>query len=173
MSIFQAFIPNMYVNTIHQIHPEELLKKGIQGVLTDLDNTLVRWDQPETTKEVTSWIESLQELGIQVYIISNNSFIRVKEFAEPIQIPYLHKARKPLKKGFRKALQDMKLPASKVALVGDQVLTDVLGGNRMGLYTILVDPIGEKEYFTTKINRRIEKKIVRHLFNKGLITWKR
>ncbi|OEF96371.1 YqeG family HAD IIIA-type phosphatase [Desulfuribacillus alkaliarsenatis] len=169
----KKFIPDLYVTNIHQIKPKDLKKRGIEGVLTDLDNTLVRWDEPATTQEVIQWFKELNDEGIKVVIISNNNEIRVKEFADPMNVSFIHKARKPLKKGFVTGLKMLQLPANKTAVIGDQVLTDVLGGNRMGMYTILVDPIGEKEFLMTKFNRRIEKRIVRHLFKKGLISWTR
>lgn len=171
MSIFKKCIPDLYVTDIHQISVDDLQKRGIKGIMTDLDNTLVRWDQPHTTDEVIQWMNTLQESGIDVVVISNNNEIRVKEFAEPMSIPFIYKAKKPLKKGFREALKMLGLSANQVAVVGDQVMTDVLGGNRHGMYTILVDPIGQKEFITTKINRSIEKRIVRHLHRKGLISW--
>lgn len=173
MSLLEKFIPDLYVTSIHQISAKELKDKGIKGVLTDLDNTLVRWDQPDTTDEVIKWFNQLAEEGIQVIIISNNNELRVRQFAKPLNTVYIHKARKPMKRGFMEGLAKLELPAENVAVIGDQVLTDVFGGNRLGLYTILVDPIGEKEFITTKINRKIERRIVRHLFKKGLISWTR
>ncbi len=171
MSYLNKFIPDVYVTDIYQITPELLKKQGIEGVMTDLDNTLVRWDQPHTTAEVVEWLTTLRAAGIKTLIISNNNQQRVQEFAEPLDISFIHKARKPLQKGFIDGRKQLQLPAKKIAVIGDQVMTDVFGGNRQGMYTILVDPIGEKEFLTTKFNRTLERAIVRHLYRKGLISW--
>jgi len=173
MSLFKKFVPDLYVSNIYQINIEMLKKNGIEGILTDLDNTLVRWDQSDSTDEIVRWFQQLNNEGIKTVIISNNNEMRVRGFVGEMNIPFIHKARKPLGRGFVDGLKTLQLSANKVAVIGDQVLTDVLGGNRQGMYTILVDPIGDKEYITTKINRRIERKIVRYLYRKGLISWVR
>jgi len=173
MSLFKKFVPDLYVSNIHQINIEMLKRNGIEGILTDLDNTLVRWDEPDNTEEVVRWFQQLNNEGIRVVVISNNDETRVRKFIGTMDIPFIHKARKPLGRGFVDGLKTLQLPADKVAVIGDQVLTDVLGGNRQGMYTILVDPIGDKEYITTKINRKIERRIVRYLYRKGLISWVR
>jgi HAD superfamily phosphatase (TIGR01668 family) len=167
--MFSSFVPNQYVPSIYKINLEELKEKGMKSIIVDLDNTLVESDRQDATPLLIEWLERLQELGFQVMIVSNNSKTRVSQFAIPLQIPFIHKARKPLPKCFRKAMIELNSDISHTVMVGDQLLTDVLGGNRMGLYTILVVPISNTEGFFTKMNRRVERFVFRWMEKRGLL----
>lgn len=156
--LLNKLLPKLQVTSIYDIDLPQLWKKGIRGIITDLDNTLVGAKDPQATPELVIWLKQVQEVGFQVAIISNNNRLRVSHFAEPLSIPFISNARKPSRTSFQKALASFQLPAKQVAMLGDQMLTDVLGGNRMGLYTILVQPIAlNDEGFFTRINRRLEK----------------
>lgn len=146
-----------------------LIKQGIKGVITDLDNTLVAWDVADPTGEIVEWISTLQEAGIQVTIISNNNEERVRVFSEPIKVPFEAAARKPSTKAFHRARKRMQLDPREVAVVGDQLLTDVLGGNRGGFYTILVVPIVQTDAKITRFNRAIERRILHYFYKKGYL----
>ncbi|WNQ13406.1 YqeG family HAD IIIA-type phosphatase [Paenibacillus aurantius] len=151
-------IPSQQVNSIYDILLPELWKNGVKGIITDLDNTLVGAKVPLATPELIEWLKHVQQLGFKVVIVSNNRHARVSKFADPLGIPFIFSAKKPSNAAFRRALTMMNLPAEAVAVIGDQMLTDVLGGNRMGLHTILVQPISLlDEGFFTKVNRRLEK----------------
>jgi HAD superfamily phosphatase (TIGR01668 family) len=113
----------------------------------------------------------MKEHGIQVTVVSNNNEQRVKDFADPLGIPFIHSARKPLVRAFKRALTKMNLRAEEVVVIGDQLLTDVLGGNRVGLHTILVVPVARTDGFMTRFNRKIERRIMRNMKKKGLINW--
>lgn len=165
------FLPNEYVKNVYHIQPEELEKRGIKGIITDLDNTLIEWDRPNATPQLEEWFAKMKEHGIQVTVVSNNNEQRVKDFADPLGIPFIHSARKPLVRAFRRALTEMNLRAEEVVVIGDQVLTDVLGGNRVGLHTILVVPVAKTDGFMTRFNRKIERRIMRNMKKKGLINW--
>ena len=156
--MLHKFTPWLRVKTVYEIPLEELWKNGIRGIITDLDNTLVGAKEPLATPELIVWLELVKKMGFKVVIVSNNGELRVRKFAEPLQIPFIHRAKKPTNAAFHKALQWMELSAEQTVVVGDQMLTDVLGGNRMGLHTILVLPIALlDEGFFTKVNRKIEK----------------
>jgi HAD superfamily phosphatase (TIGR01668 family) len=156
--LLHKFTPRLRVKTIYEIPLDELWLNGVRGIITDLDNTLVGAKEPLATPELIGWLELVKQKGFKVVIVSNNAELRVRNFAEPLQIPFIHRAKKPSNAAFHKALQWMELSAVQAVVVGDQMLTDVLGGNRMGLHTILVLPIELlDEGFFTKINRRIEK----------------
>jgi HAD superfamily phosphatase (TIGR01668 family) len=156
--LLHNFTPRLRVNTIYEIPLDELWLNGTRGIITDLDNTLVGAKEPLATPELIVWLEQVKQKGFKVVIVSNNAELRVRNFAEPLHIPFIHRAKKPTNTAFIKALQWMELKAEQAVVVGDQMLTDVLGGNRMGLQTILVLPIAIlDEGFFTKINRRIEK----------------
>jgi len=88
------------VTNIFEITPEKLQELGIRGIITDLDNTLVEWDRADATEELIIWLRIMKESGIRVIIASNNNETRVKHFAEPLGIPYIHKAKKTIAKCF-------------------------------------------------------------------------
>lgn len=165
------FLPSSYVKSVFEINPNELLKMGIKGIITDLDNTLVAWDRKDATPEIIKWFDDMKSHGLKVIIISNNNEERVKFFSEPLGVPFLPKARKPLRRTFKQGLNVMGLKKEEVVVVGDQLLTDVLGGNRAGFYTILVVPVVETDALITKFNRRIERTILNYFRKKGKINW--
>jgi HAD superfamily phosphatase (TIGR01668 family) len=157
--LLTKLVPRLQVNTIYDIDLKALWEQGIRGIITDLDNTLVGAKAPLATPELIDWLKVVAQLGFQVVIVSNNSKIRVTTFAEPLSLPFIFRAKKPTTAAFRKAMQLMNLKPEHTVVIGDQMMTDVLGGNRMGLYTILVLPIarGDEGFFTKLINRSLEK----------------
>ncbi|WP_090871626.1 YqeG family HAD IIIA-type phosphatase [Oceanobacillus limi] len=169
--MLKRFLPNEHVKSIFDIRPKSLKEKGIKGVITDLDNTLVAWDVREATPEVKNWFKEMQDEGIKVTIISNNKEDRVKFFSEPLNTPYVFSARKPLRRAFKIAAKEMGLKREEIVVIGDQLLTDVLGGNSAGLHTILVVPIVETDEKITRINRTIERRILSYFRKKGKIKW--
>ncbi|MCZ8536101.1 MULTISPECIES: YqeG family HAD IIIA-type phosphatase [Paenisporosarcina] len=169
--MYKKFLPSEFVKSVFDISPERLLDKGIRGIITDLDNTLVEWDRPDATPKLVNWLKSMKDAGIQVTIVSNNSEMRVKSFADPLGIPFIYKARKPMGKAFRKALQLMDVKREEVVVIGDQLLTDVVGGNRIKLHTILVLPVAKSDGFFTRFNRLVERRIFKALKRRGYVTW--
>lgn len=165
------FAPDLYVQSIYQIDIKALKARGINTVITDLDNTLVEANNPEYTPKLVKWLDDLQEQGFKVMILSNNSKIRVTEFAEAVTVPYIYRARKPLSSSYKKALKLLNSTAKESVMLGDQMMTDIFGGNRLGFHTILVSPIAEKECINTKINRKLEGIILPLLRKRGLVTW--
>ena len=169
--MYRKFLPNEFVKSVFDISPERLLEKGIRGIITDLDNTLVEWDRPEATPKLVIWFKSMKDAGIQVTIVSNNNELRVKSFADPLGIPFIYKACKPMGKAFIKALNTMDVKREEVVVIGDQLLTDVVGGNRIKLHTILVLPVAKSDGFFTRFNRLVERRIFKALKRKGFVTW--
>lgn len=156
--LLKKLVPRQSVHTIYDIDANHLWGFGVRGIITDLDNTLVGARDPHATPELIEWLNRLQKMGFKVVIVSNNNHGRVSAFAEPLGIPFIHRAKKPWNVSFHRAMKLLGTNARQTAVIGDQMLTDVLGGNRMGLYTILVNPISiNDEGFFTRINRRIEK----------------
>ncbi len=170
-SLLNRFLPNEHVKSVFQIDPLKLKEKGIKAIITDLDNTLVEWDRPHATPKLIDWFENMRKHAIKVTIVSNNKEIRVKDFADPLGIPYLFQARKPLTRAFKKAVELMNVKKEETVVIGDQLLTDVLGGNRSGFYTILVVPVAQSDGFATRFNRKIERRIMNYFRRKGLINW--
>lgn len=169
--VLKHFLPNEHVKSIFDISPKELASRGIKGVITDLDNTLVEWDRPDATPQLIDWFKSMKNEGIMVTIVSNNIEQRVKAFSDPLEIPFIYEARKPMVKAFKKALANMNLQPDEIVVIGDQLLTDVLGGNRSGLHTILVVPVAQTDGFFTRINRRIERRLLSWMKRKGMLYW--
>lgn len=159
----------MIAKSLYDIDIPALQKQGITGIIFDLDNTIIPWDQPAMSPEIILWLQSLLAQNFQLCLVSNNMGKRVKKIAEVFDIPFVARAYKPAKTGFRRAITTMNLTTSQVAVVGDQLFTDVLGGNRLGLYTIWVTPLTTKEFMGTRITRRLEKLAVHLLRNKGLM----
>ncbi len=171
MILYNFLLPDAYVNSVYEITPERLHELGIQGIITDLDNTLVEWDRADATEEIIAWFAQLQDAGIHVIIVSNNNEERVKHFATPLGIPYIHRAKKPLGSAYYAGLLKLRLRRDKVAMVGDQLLTDIFGGKRQKLYTFLVRPVAESDGVVTLFNRFIERRIFNDLKRKGITTW--
>lgn len=159
--------PKMYVSSVTDIDPEDLYSRGIRCVLFDLDNTVVPRDKNELPPEVACWIGKLREKAIKVCVISNNGPGRVSRVSGMEDIPSVCRAIKPRKHPFRKAMNMLGVMPEETAVVGDQVFTDILGGNRLGLYTILVVPMPGKEYWATEmINRRLERLVLSRIKRK-------
>ncbi|WEG14200.1 YqeG family HAD IIIA-type phosphatase [Pullulanibacillus sp. KACC 23026] len=169
--MLKRFLPDQHVSNIYEITPETLKLRGVKGIITDLDNTLVAWDEPHATPELKEWVNRMREAGIQVTIVSNNNERRVRAFCEPMQLPFVSKARKPLTRAFHKAVMEMGLVIDDVVVIGDQLLTDILGGNRLGVHTILVVPVAQSDAWTTRFNRKMERFILGLLRKNGLIHW--
>ncbi|MGM9928596.1 MAG: YqeG family HAD IIIA-type phosphatase [Bacillus sp. (in: firmicutes)] len=169
--MLKLFIPNEHVKSVFDITPESLVKRGVKGIITDLDNTLVEWDRPDATPKLMEWLKEMKAHGILVTIVSNNNEQRVRSFSDPLQIPYIHRARKPLGQAFRASLKQMGIKKEDAVVIGDQLMTDVLGGNRSGLHTILVVPVAQSDGFWTKFNRQLERRILASLRKKGMINW--
>jgi len=139
--------------------PLELLKeRGIDTLIVDVDNTVTEWRGRDVTDAAKDWFLSVKEQGFKACLVSNNnSGERISLIAEKLGIPSLHRAAKPGKNAFVRALKLLDSTPEKTAVIGDQVFTDVLGGNRMGMLTVLVDPISPSEFPGTKIMRFFEK----------------
>ncbi len=169
--LLDKFLPSEYVKSIYDINPEELKKRGIRGIITDLDNTLVEWDRPHATEKLIAWFAEMKRANMKIMIVSNNNEERVRIFSEPLNIPFIHKARKPIGSAFRKAMKIMGLTKEETVMIGDQLLTDIFGGNRAGIYTILVVPVAKSDGFFTKFNRKVERGIMANFKRRGLINW--
>ncbi|MBN2908598.1 YqeG family HAD IIIA-type phosphatase [Polycladomyces sp. WAk] len=169
--MFKAIVPDLYVQSIYDIDLHLLQRRGVKAAIVDLDNTLVEADRPDATPKLVSWLDQVRGMGFRVMIVSNNTRTRVSRFATPLQIPFIHRAKKPLSSAFKKALRHLETKPEETVVIGDQLFTDVLGAKRMGLFAILVVPISESEGFFTKINRMMERIVFRWMKEKGMLQW--
>ncbi len=163
------FCPHRLVETVWQVTADELLQIGIAGIILDLDNTLVKWQQEEMTEEVTGWLEAIQERKIKLCILSNSMMSKRSEtIAAKLNSPYVRHARKPSRVGFEKAMAAMGTVPANTAIVGDQMFTDIWGGNRTGIYTIMVKPIHPREFaYTRYVSRPPEKLLLKYFKRRG------
>lgn len=155
--------PDIFVQSVLDIPLEELKELGIKAFIFDLDNTLTEWNSNEVRSEIIEWFKTIKRKGFKACILSNNGEQRVITVAQKLDIPYIFRARKPSRNAFFKALSVLQVQASQTAVIGDQIFTDVLGGNRTGLFTILVVPIAKREFLGTKISRCMEFFVLRRL----------
>ncbi len=153
------FYPEYYVNSIYEIDYNELKEKGKNTLVFDLDNTLAPFDIVKPTKEIIEFVDKLQDDGFKVCIISNNKGNRVQIFNEDLGLLAISKAGKPKTKGIKSGLQQLGVEKNEAVMIGDQMFTDVWVGNRMEMTTILVKPIVNRDEFTVKLKRGVEKKV--------------
>lgn len=171
----KKFIPDLYVSSISDIPYTKLYEEGKRLILTDLDNTLISYKEKNPTKELFDWKNKLEHMGFEIIIISNSRKHRVKYFADLLGLKYVMFAKKPLKMGFKKAMKmaDRKYKLDEIVELGDQLMTDVYGSRRMGLYTILVQAIDNKtEKMVTKVNRILERKVIKSVKKKYPLQFK-
>ena len=154
------FLPDIFLESVYKIDIKMLKDNNIKGLILDVDNTLVAQYIKNPDERLINWIDTNKKNDIKMCIVSNGSPKRVQEFNKNLNLPIISKAKKPLKKGFLKALEIMGLEKDQVAVVGDQLLTDVLGGNRLNMLTILVKRIDPKEEVLVQLKRYIEKAIL-------------
>jgi len=166
----EKYIPDIYQKSIYKINYDSLYNSGIRCLLIDLDNTIAPITIKEPNKKIKDLFNLLKEKGFKVIIFSNSRKNRVKPFKDSLDVECCYGAKKPFKKKYLKVLKDNNLEVDNVACIGDQLLTDIRGGNKVGITTILVNPIGTKEIFVTKINRMFEKRIFRKLRENDLFT---
>ncbi|SKA04377.1 YqeG family HAD IIIA-type phosphatase [Selenihalanaerobacter shriftii] len=155
--------PDLHHNNIYEVDLEYLKSIGIEGLICDLDNTLLAWNNKIIRPEIEEWIFKVKEAGISVCILSNSLQYRVSKVSNCLDLPAISKAFKPRKRAFKLAMNILEVNPEKIAVIGDQLFTDIYGGNRLDLLTILVEPIAKKELISTKLIRIIERKVKKYL----------
>lgn len=145
---------------VTDITPEFLGKKGIKGLILDLDNTLTTHDNPTPGEGVQEWLELMKKSGVRLMIVSNNHPPRVQPFADMLGLEFVSEGKKPLTKGFNEALKKMDLPRKNVAAVGDQIYTDVLGAMLARVKMLYVQPIEHEKTTFFKVKRTCEKPFI-------------
>lgn len=158
--MLEEFFPRLLVDKVQDIDLDFLKENKIKGLVLDIDNTLVPEHVKEADENAVKWIERVKEEGFEVCIVSNASKKRVIKFNEKLKLFAIHRARKPGVKAFKKAVRLMDIKPEETAMIGDQIFTDIYGGNRVGMFTILVNPINLNEFFFVRLKRLPEKYIL-------------
>lgn len=161
--MLREFKPTWMINSVYSIAPQQLKQQGIRAVFTDLDNTLIAWNNPDGTSELKQWMQSLEEANIPLIVISNNNYQRVQRAVQPLALPFISRALKPLGFGIKRAIKKLGLQPHEVVMVGDQLLTDMVAANQAGVYSILVKPLIETDAWNTRINRFFERYVMKQL----------
>lgn len=162
------FIPDIYAQSIYTIDYDKLKERNIKCILFDLDNTLVPIHSKTPDKKVKDLIARIEDKGFKVILMSNSRKPRVEPFKEELNIDAAHTSTKPLKRKYKKIMSIYKFSDTEIAAIGDQLLTDILGANRMKFTSILVNPISKEDFFFTKVNRYIESKIMKIMSKRGI-----
>ena len=159
--------PKFYLKSVKEINIELLTKNNIKGLILDIDNTLIDIDK-KFLDGVEEWCENLKRQGIKVCILSNTSNKeKAQGVADKLEVPFINFAKKPVKKGFYQAQKLLGIEkVEEIAVAGDQLFTDILGANRVGMISILVEPVDKRDLWHTKIKRPIEEIFIRKYVKK-------
>ncbi len=163
----KKFFPQEYIDSIYCIDYNKLYAEGFRLILTDLDNTLISYKDNEPNEKLLNWKKELEELGFTIIVVSNSGKKRVKYFSDLFNVEYVASSLKPFKRGFKKGIKKTSFKKEETIFLGDQLMTDIYGANRMGMRPYLVKAIDQKtERFITKLNRIREKKVLRGIRKK-------
>ncbi len=149
--------PDIKLERVTDITLEILKKYNLTALILDVDNTLSTHHGQILTDGLAEWLAYMQENGINLMVLSNSKEARVKPFAEKIGLNYISLGLKPLPSGFIRAIKALGIKRKNIAIVGDQIFTDVLGGNIVGLKTILLTPIKLETTWGFRFKRKIER----------------
>lgn len=164
----EIYVPDVYQKSIETINYKKLKERGIKCILFDLDNTLVPYHEDRPTKKLRDFFKSLKKQGFKIIIFSNSGAKRLSPFKEELEVDVCPRAFKPSTKKFYAVMETYGFSESEVAIIGDQFFTDILGGNKVGITTILINPICKKDMIFTYIARFREKNLIRKLSNANL-----
>jgi HAD superfamily phosphatase (TIGR01668 family) len=168
--LFEILKPKVYVDSICNIDLKKLKEvKNIKGIIVDLDNTLVAWGKKEVSQRIIDWVKEAKRLEFKLCIVSNTNSKRVSELAKIFNVPYHSKYFKPFSIAFNNGLKILDTKKSETVVIGDQIFTDIWGGNRLKLLTILVAPIVKKDSLGTFLHRNFEKIIISFWLRKDKI----
>ncbi len=170
----KLFLPRYYVAGYDHVSVDRLKENGIRLLLCDIDNTLVSAFEPDPNEKVIRFIRQIEAAGIKVAVCSNSTRKRTLRFSEDLGIQKAYYfSFKPLPYNFIRAMHHYHVEPGQTALLGDQIFTDIIGGNAAGLYTILTNPVTVKDKTSTRMMRFFEKYVFiglekKYNFRKGV-----
>lgn len=157
--MFEHFYPKEWFDSAYSLDYRKYYEMGYRGVIYDIDNTLVPHGADADERAVMLF-EELRSIGFDVCLLSNNKKNRVERFNKSVNANYIFKAQKPYSKNYYQAAAMMKISVKSVLCIGDQLFTDIYGGNLAGIHTILVNPIDKKEEIQIVLKRFLEKPVL-------------
>lgn len=158
LKYLQHLVPDQRVDWVTEISTAELTEIGVEVLLIDLDNTLTTWRGVMIDDKTRDWVGSVQAGGFKVALVSNASFRRLSPHGMFLGVDDLFpRATKPRVGALKKAMQRFGVEAHQTAMIGDQIFTDVLAGNRLGAYTVLVTPLDPSEQWWMRLVRSLER----------------
>lgn len=166
--MLKRFIPDIYQESIFTINYKKLKKNGIKCLLFDLDNTISPAKEVVFCKKTKKLFDELKK-DFKIILFSNNFPKRVSKFGNYYDVDVACVSLKPFSCKYRSILKKYHLKRSEVASIGDQLLTDIQGGNKMNITTILVNPMTDVDETETWLNRQIEKKIFKEFEEKDIL----
>ncbi|MDX2099039.1 MAG: YqeG family HAD IIIA-type phosphatase [Leptolyngbyaceae cyanobacterium bins.59] len=151
MSIGLLLQPDLVLDgPVLKLTPSILERHSLKGLILDVDETLVPFSSAEASAELLQWAVEIKQVAT-LHLVSNNlSEARIQRIAHALAVPYTFGARKPSRRKVRQAFVEMNLPMAQVAMVGDRLFTDVLAGNRLGLFTVLVEPMVDPDHLVRR-----------------------
>ncbi len=166
--MFRRFYPDYKFKKTADIPDSFFVKNNIKFAVLDIDNTLVPYTSPLPDDAARAFLQRLKDLGVRYFFVSNNNEARVKLFCDDLgERDYIAKASKPLVRKIKRAMESMGAKKTNTVLIGDQIFTDVYGGKRAGLLTVMVDPIEAKETPFFGIKRKMEKIVMKNYKPRG------
>jgi len=166
--MIENFMPDIYQKSIYYINYDKLYKKGIRLLLFDLDNTITPSHVNKPTKRLKKLFDELKDKGFKIIIVSNSTKHRVEPFKNELMVDAAAFALKPRKDKYVQIMNKFKYKHTEIAAIGDQLITDIYGANKLDITSILVNPLTEKDYTVTFFNRLLEKIIYNKLEKKDV-----
>ena len=166
----EKYVPDIYQKSIYTINYDSLLLRGIKWLLIDLDNTLVPINEKKPNQKIKELFSELKDKGFKIIIFSNSPKSRLKPFKQELEVDCCASARKPSSKKFNLVMNLYHFEFSEIAIIGDSIIDDIVGGNKVGITTILINQIGKREFPIAFLKRIYERHILKKLRMAGLFT---
>lgn len=163
----EQYLPDVYQQSIYAVDYKKLKERGIKCILFDLDNTLVPYQIKTPPEKLISFIGELKK-EFKIVLFSNSPKSRLRPFKEQLEVDCLASACKPASHSFFKVLNEYRYNVNEVVIIGDQLITDIIGGNKVGITTVLINPVSTKDPWWTAINRSRERRIMKKLNDRDL-----
>ncbi len=160
------FKPKSYINNVSEIDVNALSQAGFRYVICDVDNTLVQCDQNVFVPEAITFLKDCKEANLHVILCSNNLKSRIKPLAIEAELSYYSFFCKPIKWNYRRVAKHIQCKKSEMVCIGDQLCTDILGGNRFGIHSIFIEPLTPRDFVQTKVSRLLEDWVLNYLHDK-------